>query len=226
MTLSSSVSMQLVEKLTTIAEECQSAQFKKLRDICEKYDRLHIHPACQRPHTDMNRAFVLYFWSSLSVLLSKEKRRTLRRKWTRSGRRRSTKPSPKTRTWQRSKCRPLNERNPVAVCWFGHQRSLSTTDLPPLAAALGLTDFFCPQREAGDQQIVCQWGGAVHQTGKQWTFSDHHFISQCLKTSVLFQTFASTLCVYSWKMHRVNGRRDSRRSIRISDSRFWMKGRR
>lgn len=29
-------SVQLVEKLTTIAEECQSAQLKKLRDICEK----------------------------------------------------------------------------------------------------------------------------------------------------------------------------------------------
>lgn len=27
---------QLVEKLTTIAEECQSAQFKKIKDICEK----------------------------------------------------------------------------------------------------------------------------------------------------------------------------------------------
>lgn len=31
-----SFSSQLVEKLTSIAEECQSAQLKKLRDICEK----------------------------------------------------------------------------------------------------------------------------------------------------------------------------------------------
>lgn len=30
------VSLQLVEKLTSIADECQSAQMKKLRDICEK----------------------------------------------------------------------------------------------------------------------------------------------------------------------------------------------
>ncbi|KAG7240244.1 hypothetical protein INR49_027055, partial [Caranx melampygus] len=33
---------QLVEKLTTIAEECQSAQLKKLRDICEK-EKLEIN---------------------------------------------------------------------------------------------------------------------------------------------------------------------------------------
>lgn len=33
------VAPQLVEKLTGIAEECQSAQLKKLRDVCEKYVR-------------------------------------------------------------------------------------------------------------------------------------------------------------------------------------------
>ena len=30
--------MQLVEKLITIAEECQNIQLKKLKDICEKWD--------------------------------------------------------------------------------------------------------------------------------------------------------------------------------------------
>lgn len=34
--LSLSLAMQLVEKLITIAEECQNIQLKKLKDICEK----------------------------------------------------------------------------------------------------------------------------------------------------------------------------------------------
>lgn len=31
-----SLSLELVEKLTTIAEECQNIQLKKLKDVCEK----------------------------------------------------------------------------------------------------------------------------------------------------------------------------------------------
>lgn len=43
-----------------------------------------------------------YFF--LIVLTSTEKRRILKRRWTRKGKRKSMRPNPKTRIWQKSKC--------------------------------------------------------------------------------------------------------------------------
>lgn len=41
---------------------------------------------------------------------------------------------------------------------------------------LGFVGFDCgkksPQREAGDQQIICQRGGAIHQTSKLVLIND------------------------------------------------------
>lgn len=58
-------------------------------------------------NTEGSGVFILY----ISISQSVGKRRISRRKWTRNGKRRSTKPNLKTRMWQKSECLCLNINN-------------------------------------------------------------------------------------------------------------------